>query len=164
MRQLPLSGRIRPALSARQTAFLTAVLVVAADQATKAWAVAVLSDGPIRVIGDFLRLRLTRNPGAAFSILQGSGAFIALLAMGTAVVIWVVLRDVNRRIESIGLGLVLGGAVGNLVDRIARGDGLLDGAVVDFVDFDFFPTFNVADSAITIGVGLVLLGALLVSR
>jgi signal peptidase II len=58
------------------------------------------------------------------------------------------------------LGLVLGGAIGNLIDRIFRGPGLLDGEVVDFIDFDFFPTFNVADSAITIGAVLAVLLAI----
>ena len=67
------------------------------------------------------------------------------------------LGESSRRVEAVALGMVLGGAIGNLVDRVFRGDGLLDGAVVDFIDFSFFPTFNVADAAINIGVALLLI-------
>lgn len=86
-----------------------------------------------------------------------------MIAIGVAVMIFYMLGDASRRIEALALGLVLGGALGNLIDRIFRGSGLLDGAVVDFIDFSFFATFNVADMAINIGV-LVLLIAVFWKR
>ena len=70
--------------------------------------------------------------------------------------ITLVIRKVERPYDAVALGLVLGGATGNLIDRLLRGDGLLDGKVVDFLDFSFFPAFNVADSAITVGAALAL--------
>jgi signal peptidase II len=68
---------------------------------------------------------------------------------------------VERPRETVALGLVMGGALGNLIDRVFRGSGLLDGAVIDWVDFSFFPAFNVADSAISIGAALAVLFAFL---
>lgn len=117
---------------------------------------AALDDRSFSLIGDFLALRLTRNPGAAFSSFQGGGPLLAVVAVVMAVVIVLALRSVERRAEAIALGAVMGGALGNLVDRLFRGDGLLDGHVVDFIDFSFWPTFNVADSAITLGVVALL--------
>ena len=70
--------------------------------------------------------------------------------------IWKTMARVNSTGETVALGLVLGGAIGNLADRAFRGDGFLDGGVVDFVDFSFFPAFNAAYSAITIGAVLAL--------
>lgn len=133
-----------------------AVAVVALDQATKAWAVAALSDGPVRLIGDVLALRLTRNPGGAFSVFTGFTPFLAVLA---AVMVVVIIRTTRRTADAVmaySLALVLGGAVGNLVDRLVRAPGFLRGHVVDFIDLSFWPTFNLADSAITIGVLVVL--------
>jgi signal peptidase II len=146
-------------LSPRRLAFSVAAVVIALDQLTKAWVVATLSDGPVVLIDGFLQLRLVRNPGAAFSLLQGAGSLIALGAVAAAILIVLMVHRMETRFEAAALGLVLGGAIGNLIDRIFRGSGLLDGEVVDFVDFDFFPTFNVADSAITIGAALAILVA-----
>ena len=146
----------RQPLNPRLSALAVAGLVVAADQLTKWWALVGLEDGPTELLGDFLALRLTRNAGAAFGTLQGSGSIIALLAIVIAVVIFVSLRDAPNRITVWALALVLGGAVGNLIDRVFRGDGLFDGEVVDFLDFSFWPTFNLADSAITVGAILAL--------
>jgi len=115
---------------------------------------------PIPIIDGFLQLRVARNSGAAFSSFTGSGPLLAVVAMGVVVLIVVVLGDAGHRIEAISLGLILGGALGNLTDRLVRGAGLLDGAVVDWIDFSFFPTFNAADAAITIGVLLLLLHSL----
>ncbi len=134
-------------------------MLLVADQVTKVWAVAALSDGPVQVLGDFFVLRLTRNPGAAFSSFQGGGPILGLIAVVMAVVIVVALSSTERRAEAAALGAIMGGALGNFLDRVFRGDGFLDGAVVDFLDFSFWPTFNVADSAITIGVVWLLLMA-----
>ena len=128
-----------------------AAAVVVIDQLTKWWVSETLQDAPITLIRGFLSLRYVTNPGAAFSMLQGAGSLLALAAVAAAVFIFMVVRKIDRPAEALPLGLILGGAVGNLLDRVFRGDGLLDGEVVDFVDFDFFPAFNVADSAITIG-------------
>ena len=147
-------------MTPRRLALAVAAGVVVLDQLAKVWAVADLADGPIVLIDGFLELALVRNPGAAFGLLEGAGSIIALVAIAAAVVIVLALRRLGRRLDAVALGLVLGGAIGNLIDRVVRGDGLLDGEVVDFVDFSFFPAFNVADAAITIGAILALWEAL----
>lgn len=128
------------------------VAVVAADQLTKWWAVSRLAPGPIHVIGT-LDLELSRNTGASFSLFQGK----AFVLVPVAVVLVAVLTVMAWRAPTPGraaiLGLVLGGALGNLVDRFFRGD---HGAVVDFVALHFWPTFNVADACIVVGCILLL--------
>lgn len=136
-----------------------AAVVVAVDQLTKWWAISTLTDGPIVVVDDFFRFWLTFNTGASFSLFSGGGRIISLVAFGVVGFILHLLRDVNRRIEAVAFGLLLGGAVANLLDRVFRGSGLLDGAVVDFIAFDFFPTFNVADMAINFGVVVLFIAA-----
>lgn len=138
-----------------------AVGVVILDQLTKIWALRAAGDEPIELIADVLQIRVARNTGAAFSILTGWGPLIGIVAVGVVVLIFVALGDAGHRFEAIGLGLILGGAVGNLLDRVFRGDGFFDGAVVDFVDFDFFPTFNVADAALNVGVAFLLIAVFL---
>ena len=137
--------------------FLAASAVAVADQVTKIWATEGLSDGPVEVFGETLQLRLTRNPGGAFSLATGLTPVLAVLAAVMAVVIVRVTRRTDDRIMAYALAGVLGGAVGNLVDRIFRDPGVLRGHVVDFIDPSFWPTFNVADCGISIGVVLVLI-------
>jgi len=151
------SGKTR--LSNRTFAVAVAGVVVVADQLTKWWATSGLADGPITVVDGWFQLRLTFNTGASFSLFSGGGQIIALIVIGVVVMIFYVLGDASRRIEAVALGLVLGGAVGNLIDRVLRGAGLLDGAVVDFIDFSFFATFNVADIAVNVGVLLLFVAA-----
>ena len=151
-------------MSRRALAGLTALIVLALDQVTKIWAVAALSDGPYVLIDGFLEFALARNPGASFSMFQNAGQLIGVIAMGVVVVVFALVDRVHHKMDVVGLGLVMGGAAGNLTDRIFRGEGVLDGAVVDFIDFDFFPSFNVADTAINVGVGLLLIGTFLVHR
>jgi signal peptidase II len=149
-----------PIAHPRATAFAVATAVVAADQLTKWWALDALGDGPTNLLGTAVRLELTRNSGAAFGTLRGAGSWLALLA---AVVVVVVFLSVRHGIDGVtlgGLGLVLGGATGNLADRIFRGDGLADGLVVDFIDVGPWPNFNVADSAIVIGIMAILWASL----
>jgi len=134
------------------------------DQLSKTWAVNALADGPIVIIEDFLQLRLTYNTGAAFSLFARSGPVLGIIVIGVIVLIVVSLRDAGNIGEAVGLGLVLGGALGNLTDRMFRGDGFMDGAVVDFIDFSFFPTFNVADTAVTVGVLVLLISTFLLKR
>ena len=152
---------IRPALGNPRLALSVATGVIVFDQFTKWLVVRTLPGDPIVLIGDFLELRYVTNSGAAFSLLDGYGSLIALVAIAAAVFIFLMAGQVDAKAEVVALGLVLGGAVGNLVDRVFRGDGFLDGGVIDFVDFSFFPAFNVADSAITIGAILALWFALI---
>jgi signal peptidase II len=107
-----------------------------------------------------LRLHLTRNRGAAFSLGFGSGGLIAVLAIAVVIVLIALGRSLDSRIGVVSLGLVLGGALGNLVDRALRdGSGFLGGAVIDFIDVQWWPVFNVADMAVTIGGVLLVLTA-----
>ena len=151
--------RLATPLTARRVrASLIAGVVVLADQITKMWARAALEDHDIDLIRGFLRFRLTENHGSAFSLLQGSGRWLGLAAVAASALILVAVERTENRIELAGFSLILGGAVGNLADRLLRG-AWLGGGVTDFVDFNFWPTFNVADSAITVGVALILWAA-----
>ncbi|SDN17647.1 signal peptidase II [Actinomyces ruminicola] len=137
--------------------WMLALAVVGLDQLTKAWAVAVLSDGHrVRLLGDWLTLVLVRNPGAAFSFATGQTWIFALIA---GIVTAVVIRA-SRRLGSlwwaVALGLVLGGAVGNLIDRLARAPGVLRGHVVDFIDYGGWFVGNIADIAI-VGAAAVIM-------
>jgi signal peptidase II len=136
----------------------TAALVLVLDVVTKVLVVARLEGREsIELLGELLLLRVTRNPGAAFSFAEGA----TLLFTAVAVAVIVVILRVARRLGSTGwalaLGLLLGGASGNLVDRLLRSPGPGRGAVVDFIDFRFWPSFNVADSAIVTGGALAVL-------
>jgi len=129
-----------------------AAAVLALDIATKFIIVATLSPThSVRLLGGFLHLRQDRNPGAAFSFAPGLTILFSLIAI---TVIVVILRS-SRRIRSapwaITLGLLLGGATGNLVDRIFRAPGLFRGWVVDWIQIPHWPVFNLADSAIVCG-------------
>ena len=144
-----------------RSAYVLALAIVAGDQLTKIWIVEGLGRGSQQLVGDFLRLRVTRNTGAAFSLLTGTGQLLGVMAIVISAVVVATIPKVGRRTERVALAMVLGGAVGNVLDRIFRGTGILDGAVVDFIDFSFFPAFNVADSAITIGIVLLVLVGML---
>jgi signal peptidase II len=132
------------------------VLVVVIDQVTKALVVEHLAVEPLSIIGESVELRLSRNPGGAFSILTGLTPVLAVLAAIVAVVLVRVAQRAKDPVIVVALSLVLGGALGNLADRVFRSPGFLRGEVVDFVRVGAFPTFNVADSAITIGAVLLL--------
>lgn len=134
------------------------VVVVALDQLTKLWAVAEVSDGPIDVVGDFVQLVLVRNAGSAFSLLSTAGItpLIALLAIGVAIFLVRLLARSDDVWLTVALALILGGALGNLSDRIFRSPGFLRGEVVDFVSVGSFPVFNVADAALDVGIVLLL--------
>jgi len=131
-------------------------VVVLLDQLTKAWVVASLADGPRSIIGDTVELRLSRNPGSAFSLLTGFTPLLAVLAVVVAVVLVRVVGRTTDPVMIVALSLVLGGAVGNLADRVFRAPGFLRGEVVDFVRVGAWPSFNVADSAVTIGAVLLV--------
>jgi signal peptidase II len=129
-----------------------ALLVLALDVVTKIIVVKELSDrAPVRLLGGFLKLTESRNPGAAFSL----GTSLTLLYSVIAITVIVVILRTARRIRSlpwaITLGLLLGGATGNLSDRIFRSPGLFRGWVVDWIQLPHWPIFNLADSAIVCG-------------
>ncbi len=138
-----------------------AVFVIAADGISKAIVVARMPDHPpIRLLGGLLTITLTRNGGAAFSIGTSMTIVFTVIALGVIVYI---LRTA-RKLRSIGwaitLGLLLGGATGNLLDRIFRAPGLFQGHVVDWIELPHWPVFNLADSAIVCAGVLVVLLAL----
>jgi signal peptidase II len=139
-----------------------AVFVLAVDIISKALVVAHLTpDQPVHVLGDVLMLWLTRNPGAAFSVGTGETAVFTVIAFGVVVYI----ARTARRLYSLGwavaLGLLLGGAAGNLGDRIFRSPGLFRGEVVDWIAVTrYYPIFNLADSAIVCGGILTVLLAM----
>jgi signal peptidase II len=130
--------------------FLTAGCVYLADRLTKLWAAHSLRERPIDLIHDVLTLQYTTNSGGAFSLGQGAPW---LFAGVTIVVVCLIVGVGFRRrsaLSAVALGLVLGGALGNLTDRVMRGPGL-SGRVVDFVDLHVWPVFNVADASIVVG-------------
>jgi signal peptidase II len=140
--------------------FVTAVVIVAIDQATKALVVSHLREGDSRrVIGGVLSWTFQRNPGSAFGLFQHIPVLFTVLAAVIAVVIVVRAPRVHDRLAAFALGLVLGGAIGNLVDRIVRPPGVFRGRVIDFIDFHWWPVFNVADSAVVIGALLLLIAS-----
>jgi signal peptidase II len=141
-----------PAVSHGRPLLATTIVVgvVVLDQLSKAWAVRALADEPITVVGD-VGFRLARNTGSAFSLFRGFTPLLALLAVAVAVFLVRAVRRADDRLLVVSLSLILGGALGNLVDRMFRAPGFLRGGVVDFVGVGSFPTFNVADSAVTIG-------------
>lgn len=135
-----------------------AAFVVAVDQLTKWWALVSLDDREIDLVWT-LRLNLVHNTGAAFGLGQGLESLIAVLALLFVIVVaWASWGGRRLSLPPVLLGMILGGAIGNLADRALRtGDGFLGGAVVDFVDLQWWPVFNAADSAIVVaGVILVL--------
>jgi signal peptidase II len=136
-----------------------AALVILLDQITKALAVAWLEgEAPIQLLGKYLGLSFTRNPGAAFSFAtNATWLFTAFATIAAATIVWKSDRIANVW-WALSLGGVLGGALGNLIDRLVRAPGGFQGHVVDFLMFPNFPLFNVADSAIVISaIGIAIL-------
>ena len=139
--------------------FATAAGAYALDRMTKALAEHLLPTHPVKLIPSVLDLTYTTNRGGAFGLF-GSAPYLFLAAtLVVCVAIVVASFNVSRPALGVGMGLVLGGALGNLTDRIIRGSGL-DGRVVDFIHITGWPVFNVADSCIVIGAALILLGGL----
>ncbi len=140
-----------------RTLLALAAVVLGLDLLTKTIVVANLTPGdPVPVIGDFARLSLVRNPGAAFSMATGMTWLLTLVAAAVVVGVVRIGRTLRSLGWAIGLGLVLGGALGNLMDRLFRAPGPLQGHVVDFVAVGWWPVFNVADSAIVCGAILLV--------
>lgn len=150
----------RPTTRHHRGAFaVAAVIVVALDQASKRWALDALSGQDIDLVGS-LRLKLVFNDSAAFSIGGGRTTLIAVLGLMVAAFIARLGLRAERRLWAVGLGVILGGALGNLVDRAFRsGRGVLGGHVVDFIDLQWWPVFNVADMALWVGIGLLAIAS-----
>lgn len=152
------SGRGAPAAAGWWRWLAVSVAVIVADYATKAVMLALFAPGEQRPVTPFFSLTLAFNPGAAFSFLAGADgwqrwAFAAIACVASGVILWL-LRRGGGRVYCLGLALILGGALGNLWDRLSIGQ------VVDFLLFHYagwaYPAFNVADSAITVGAGLLI--------
>ncbi len=139
------------------TVAVVAGLIVAVDLFTKRWAAATFAGAPRTIIDPILTFTYTENPGASFSLFKSGGSFLGVAAIVAVGIVVASVWHPRPLSEVIAFGLVAAGALGNLVDRIARGDGFLDGKVIDWIQFPHFPVFNVADSSITIGVALLLL-------
>ena len=149
----------RPANAAWMRWLALSAVVVALDLATKAWVSAAFQYGEVRTVAPFFNLVLVHNTGAAFSFLAGAGGwqrwFFSIVTLAISAVIVVMLRrGHDNRLLATALALVLGGALGNLHDRVTLGH------VVDFVQLHaggyYFPAFNVADSSITVGVAMLI--------
>ena len=140
-----------------------ALLVVVLDQLSKALILDAFQLGDSRQVTSFFNVVRVHNTGAAFSFLAGASGwqrwfFVALGITATGFIVWLLRSHPSQKLFCLAVTLIMGGALGNVVDR------LLHGYVVDFVDFHLgrwhFPAFNVADSAITVGVGLLILDEL----
>lgn len=154
---------VQPAQRLRLTMAI-ALAVIAIDQLTKHWAVNALTGEPPRHVFWTLQWNLSFNSGMAFSTGQGVGPIIGLVAVIVVVVIVVGVRKNVNPVVSVAAGLVIGGALGNLADRLFRGDGWLHGSVVDFIDFQWFPIFNVADMGVNVGGALFVLWSLFAAQ
>lgn len=141
-------------------ALACAVVTVLADQGTKIWALAALTPGEsVELLGRFLSLSLVRNPGAAFSLGDGMTWLLTAFALGVTIYVMVLIRRTTSRAWAVSLGFLLGGAVGNLIDRLFRQPGPGRGHVVDFIDYRIF-VGNVADIAIVVAAAVMAILAI----
>ena len=154
----------RQRTSARLQAFrgplIVAAVVVVVDQLTKHWALNTLDNGRVIDLVGSLRLNLAFNRGMAFSQGEGIGRLVPILAITVVAALLMAVGHSSSRWFTLGVGLIVGGSLSNVVDRLFRGDGWLDGAVVDFIDVQWWPVFNLADAAIVVGAALLLLTSL----
>lgn len=148
-------AREAPARPSLALPLVVAGAVVLLDQVTKALAVAFIERDPVDL--GFMRLAVSRNAGSAFSLLQGQVWLFLTVSAAVTVFAVVTLRRPHGRATQIGLALVVGGAWGNLIDRFVRFPGAPNGRVVDFIDFKFWPVFNLADSSIVVGAAVLIL-------
>jgi signal peptidase II len=134
-------------------------IVIVLDQLTKSWVASVFQLGDSVTITSFFNLVLAHNTGAAFSFLDGAGGwqrvfFIAIAVIASVVIVYLLRKPKNHSLMNVALALILGGAIGNVIDRVRLGH------VVDFIQVHaagyFWPAFNIADSAITVGAALLI--------
>ena len=151
------AGRPRRALT-----FSVAVGWLLLDVLTKLIAVAELVPGrPVDVVGGVVRFDLLRNPGSAFSLATGYTAVLSLVAVAVVVVVVRIAGRLRSTGWAVAFGLLLGGAMGNLADRVFRAPGVLRGHVVDFIVLPHWPVFNIADTGITIAAVMIVVLSLL---
>jgi signal peptidase II len=136
-----------------------AAVVYVLDRVTKIIAESTLPDHPVTIIPRVLRLTYTTNAGGAFGLFGNAPYLFLAATLVVCVAIVVASFTVSNTVLAVGIGMVLGGALGNLTDRVLRGDGL-KGRVIDFIDFRIWPVFNLADAAIVIGAAFILLSGL----
>lgn len=135
---------------------LVSLVVVALDRVTKIWAVDALGDGEVIVLFDpWMQLRLVYNSGAAFGFAGGYTAVITVIAIGVVVAILRMSRRLRNVWWAVALGGILGGALGNLIDRMTQEPAPFRGYVIDFIEWPGFPVWNLADAAIVGSVALV---------
>jgi signal peptidase II len=150
-------------LTIRRQALLIG-LVILLDQVTKSWAVSALADGRvIHVIGS-LQFSLGFNSGFAFSQGQGMGPLVGVFAIIAVLFLLRAVRKATTQLSAVALCAIVAGALGNIADRIFRDEGWLHGRVVDFIDVQWWPVFNVADSSITVGACALIAAMLMESR
>jgi signal peptidase II len=130
--------------------FATAWTIWLFDFLTKIWALSALTSSPRHILGSNLQFVLVKNSGAAFSFATGFTLFFSLLALAVVVVITYYAPRITSQGWLVALGLLLGGVLGNLTDRIFRHPGFLNGYVIDWIQIPHWPVFNLADSAITL--------------
>lgn len=141
-----------------RTLFGVAWFVWILDLATKVWAVNTLSNrSNIKIFGDFFQLTFIRNSGAAFSFAEGATIFLTIFAIIVLFVILYYSLQITSKGWAVVLGLLMGGILGNLVDRIFREPGLFRGSVVDWLQIPNWPVFNIADCAIVAAAAISLL-------
>lgn len=133
-----------------------AVAIVVADAVTKRIAETEFAQAQLDLIPGFLSFTFTENPGAAFSLFQGAGPTLGVIAIGVSLLVLWLLRVERPPLERVAFALILGGAAGNLGDRMLRGESWLDGQVVDWINLWWIPTFNLADASITVAVALLV--------
>ena len=139
---------------------IVAVLLLAIDEITKSWAVSRLSHGRVVHVVGSLHFNLSYNSGMAFGRGKGLGPVIGVIALVVVVYLLIGLRSEGSKLSTIAVGMVMGGAAGNVCDRLFRGTGWLRGSVVDFIDLRWWPVFNVADIGVTVGGVLLVIGSL----
>jgi signal peptidase II len=147
----------------RRLASIALVLVII-DQLSKTWAVSALTDGHVINIVGSLRFALGFNSGFAFSQGQSLGPFIGIVALVAIALLMRAMLRAHSALAAYGLSGIVAGAIGNVSDRLFRESGFLHGRVVDFIDLQWFPVFNVADSAITVGACLLIIAMVRESR
>ena len=140
-----------------RTLFSVAWAVWIIDLATKIWAVNNLSyKSNVKVIGEFFQLTFVRNPGAAFSFAADVTVFLSIFSLIVMIAVLYYAPRITSRGWAVVLGLVLGGILGNMVDRIFREPGVLRGHVIDWLQLPNWPVFNIADTAIVIAALLAM--------
>ena len=154
------SGNRVTLVRASRMSLLIAAVIVLLDQISKAWALGALSDGRIIHVIWTMQFNLTFNRGMAFSRGTGIGPIIGVIGLVVVVLLLLSLRRADNALTRVATGLIIGGAVGNILDRLFRGSGWMRGAVVDFIDFQWWPVFNVADMAIMIGAATMMVAML----